>query len=80
MGFYKLGAFSDEVHDPRFACKPFDKHRQGLVLGEGGVAFLLQRREEVKGNSILAEICGYSSTMDAYKVTDPRPRSAPLCC
>jgi 3-oxoacyl-[acyl-carrier-protein] synthase II len=73
MGFYKLGALSQGKGDPRHSCKPFDKNRDGLVLGEGGVAFLMQREEEVKKGIILAEVCGYSSTMDAYKVTDPLP-------
>jgi len=74
MGFYKLGAFSKHSGDPGEACKPFDKNRGGLVLGEGGIAFMMQRSEDVRGNRALAEICGYSSTMDAYKVTDPHPQ------
>ncbi|MCP4150607.1 MAG: beta-ketoacyl-[acyl-carrier-protein] synthase family protein [bacterium] len=94
MGFYKLGAFSNETGDVKRACKPFDKNRQGLVLGEGAVAFLLQRHDEVKqnteankganmepnmeSNKILAEICGYGSTMDSYKVTDPHPEGKHL--
>lgn len=73
MGFYKLGAFSDDKGEAKHACKPFDKNRSGLVLGEGGAAFLLQREEEVSQNQVIAEICGYSSTTDAYKVTDPHP-------
>ncbi|MCP4218232.1 MAG: beta-ketoacyl-[acyl-carrier-protein] synthase family protein [bacterium] len=73
MGFYKLGALADGDMDPKEACKPFDKNRGGLVLGEGAAVFLLQRADEVKANTILAEICGYSSYMDSYKVTDPHP-------
>lgn len=73
MGFYKLGAFSSHSGDPKEACKPFDKNRSGLVLGEGGIAFMMQRSEDVRQNTVLVEICGYSSTMDAYKVTDPHP-------
>ncbi|MCP5103819.1 MAG: beta-ketoacyl-[acyl-carrier-protein] synthase family protein [bacterium] len=78
MGFYKLGALAGGDGDARHACKPFDKNRGGLVLGEGGVAFLLQREEDIEENEILAEICGYSSTMDAYKVTDPHPEGKQL--
>lgn len=78
MGFYKLGALSGDRGEAKHACKPFDKNRAGLVLGEGSAAFLLQREEDIKLNRVLAEICGYSSTMDAYKVTDPDPGGRPM--
>jgi|ETNmetMinimDraft_26_1059896.scaffolds.fasta_scaffold03597_5 3-oxoacyl-[acyl-carrier-protein] synthase II len=73
MAFYKLGAMSKWKGEPGHACRPFDKNRSGLVLGEGAGVFLLQDAEDVFAGEGLAEIVGYSSTMDAYKVTDPHP-------
>ena len=73
MGFYKLGALSDWDGDPAEACRPFDKNRRGLVIGEGGVALALQRDIDTDKQNILAEIVGYSSTMDSYMATDPHP-------
>jgi 3-oxoacyl-[acyl-carrier-protein] synthase II len=78
MGFYKLGALSQWEGDPSKSCRPFDKNRSGLVLGEGGVAYLLERAEDADRNSIMAEITGYSSTMDSFKVTDPDPEGRSL--
>ncbi|HSN24436.1 MAG TPA: beta-ketoacyl-[acyl-carrier-protein] synthase family protein [Methylomicrobium sp.] len=73
MGFYKLGALSDWSGEPSKACRPFDKNRRGLVLGEGAAAFLLENIERVDPDKILAEIVGYSATMDAHMVTEPHP-------
>ncbi len=73
MGFYKLGALSNWSGEPEQACRPFDKRRCGLVLGEGAAVFLLQNYDEADPHRIIAEIVGYSSTMDAYTVTDPHP-------
>jgi 3-oxoacyl-[acyl-carrier-protein] synthase II len=73
MGFYKLGALSDWEGKPQEACRPFDKNRCGLVLGEGATVFLLQNAKEAFSDKIIAEIAGYGSTMDAYLVTDPQP-------
>jgi len=78
MGFYKLGAFSEWSGEPGEACRPFDKSRSGLVLGEGGVAYTFQREDEADKKNILAEVVGYSSTMDAYMVTDPEPEGKVL--
>jgi 3-oxoacyl-[acyl-carrier-protein] synthase II len=78
MGFYKLGAFTEWTGEPGDACRPFDKYRSGLVLGEGGVAYLFQREDEANKDDILAEVVGYSSTMDAYMVTDPDPQGKSL--
>lgn len=73
IGFYKLGALSNWTGEPENACRPFDKHRCGLVLGEGAALLLLQNDTEAEPRSKLAEIVGYASTMDAYTVTDPEP-------
>ncbi len=78
MGFHKLGALSDWNGDPAQACRPFDKNRRGLVLGEGAALFTLQHEAAAYPESILAEIAGYASTMDAYMVTDPDPNGSAL--
>lgn len=71
MGFYKLGALAESPGAPERACRPFSKNRAGLVIGEGAAFFSL---ETVAGAvEPLAEIAGYSSTMDAYTPTDPDP-------
>ncbi len=78
MGFYKLGAFSEWTGAPGEACRPFDKNRSGLVLGEGGIAFVFQLEDEADRTDVLAEVAGYSSTMDAYMVTAPDPEGRAL--
>lgn len=78
MGFFKLGALSSWNGKPEESCRPFDKNRCGLVIGEGAAAYLFQDEEEANPDKILAEIVGYSSTMDAYMVTDPEPEGKNL--
>jgi len=73
MGFYKLGALSNYNGLAADACKPFDKRRSGLVIGEGGIAILLETDDSAPKDKILAEIAGYGSTLDAYQITDPEP-------
>jgi 3-oxoacyl-[acyl-carrier-protein] synthase II len=78
MGFYKLGAFSQWKGEPGRSCRPFDRNRCGLVIGEGAAAFLLQRLDEADPQMIEAEIAGYASTMDSYMITDPQPEGTAL--
>lgn len=59
-GFNSLHILSDEV------CKPFDKNRTGLNLGEGAGFIVLEREEDVKGKKVYAELTGYANTNDAY--------------
>ena len=73
MGFYKLGALSSWEGKPEESCRPFDKKRSGLVIGEGGVAYSIQSDDYADNSKILAEIVGYASTADSYMVTDPNP-------
>jgi len=77
IGFYLLGAMASGYPAPE-ACKPFDKRRNGTVLGEGAVVMLLEDSESAPKDKILAEIAGYGSTMDAYAVTDPDPSALRL--
>jgi 3-oxoacyl-[acyl-carrier-protein] synthase II len=78
MGFYKLGAFSQWKGEPGRSCRPFDRNRCGLVIGEGAAAFLMQRLEDADPSMIKAEIAGYASTMDSYMITDPQPEGTAL--
>jgi len=72
MGFYKLGAFS-KSDNLQQACRPFDKNRSGLVLGEGAAIYALESEQNADKEQILAQIVGYGSSNDAYMVTDPQP-------
>lgn len=78
MGFYKLGALSTYQGKATDACRPFDKDRCGLVIGEGGITILLESEKNAKKEEILGEITGYSSTLDAFQVTDPEPNGVSL--
>jgi 3-oxoacyl-(acyl-carrier-protein) synthase len=73
MGFHHLGALSSWGGEPAGACRPFDKQRCGLVIGEGAVAYLLESAERADSDRVLCELAGYGSTLDAYMVTDPEP-------
>jgi len=70
----KAAAISSE--DCSGICRPFDRKRSGLVMGEGAATVVLEEESHaLKRNArILAEVVGYGSTMDAYKVTAPHPK------
>lgn len=74
--FVLLGAASTSKSIPEEACRPFDRKRGGLVMGEGaGVAILEEESHAVKrGAKIYAEVAGYGSTMDAHQVTAPHAK------
>jgi 3-oxoacyl-[acyl-carrier-protein] synthase II len=71
-----LGAAATKGANPGAMCKPFDRRRAGLVMGEGsGIAILEEEKHAIqRGARIYAEVAGYSSTMDAYQVTAPHPQ------
>ncbi|MBF6101695.1 beta-ketoacyl-[acyl-carrier-protein] synthase family protein [Nocardia cyriacigeorgica] len=76
LGFSLLGALTTEYNDdPEHASRPFDARRSGFVLGEGAVAFILEEREAAlaRGATVLAEIRGYASTLNAWRITDSPP-------
>jgi len=74
-GFGLLGALSTRNDDPKTASRPFDKDRDGFVLGEGAAIFVLEEFEQAtkRGATILAELVGYGVTETAYRITDLHP-------
>jgi 3-oxoacyl-[acyl-carrier-protein] synthase II len=76
LGFSLLGALTDQYNDdPQRASRPFDAARSGFVLGEGAVVFALEELESARarGATVLAELLGYGSSLNAWRVTDSPP-------
>jgi 3-oxoacyl-[acyl-carrier-protein] synthase II len=73
-GFINMTALSTRL-DPDRCSTPFDKERDGFVMGEGGGFFVLEELEHAKARNakIYCEIVGYGSTCDAYHLTSPSP-------
>jgi 3-oxoacyl-[acyl-carrier-protein] synthase II len=82
-GFNLLTALSTYNDHPQQASRPFDKNRDGFVLGEGAGMLILEELEHAKrrGAHIYGEVVGYGSTADAYRITDihPEGRGATGC-
>jgi beta-ketoacyl-acyl-carrier-protein synthase II len=71
--FERLGALSHRKGDNPQSPQPFDRHRDGFVMGEGSGVLVLERESHARarGAIILAELAGYAATADAYHVTAP---------
>jgi len=80
-GFCSMKAMSTSYNDnPTTASRPFDKGRDGFIMGEGAGVLVLETLEHAKarGATIYCEVAGYSATCDAYHITSPDPEGKAL--
>jgi beta-ketoacyl ACP synthase len=75
VSLWQRGLLSTNNEDPAGACRPFDKDRDGMVLGEAGALLLIETEEHAKarGAPILARVMGAATTSDGYDAVEPNP-------
>ncbi|MEY2479407.1 MAG: 3-oxoacyl-[acyl-carrier-protein] synthase [Verrucomicrobiota bacterium] len=75
VGAFDIIKTMSRAEDPEVACRPFDKLRDGFVMGEGGASLIIEELEHARkrGAKIYAEVLGYSLNNDAFHMTKPLP-------
>jgi 3-oxoacyl-[acyl-carrier-protein] synthase II len=78
-GFGNLRALSRRNSEPKAASRPFDKNRDGFVLGEGGAVFVLEAAATARrrGAKVYAEVAGFGASSDAFNMVIPSPHPEP---
>ena len=79
-GFCTMRAMSKRNDEPKKACRPFDRDRDGFIMGEGAGILLLEEYEHARKRDaeIYCELAGYGLTSDAYHITSPRTDGIPV--
>jgi 3-oxoacyl-[acyl-carrier-protein] synthase II len=75
VGFCRLRAMTEQTGEPAQAMRPFDRTRDGFVLGEGAAFFVMEELSHAlgRGARIYAEVAGHGQSCEAYHATDPHP-------
>ena len=78
-GFDAMRVLSHHNDDPAGAARPFDRDRDGFLVGEAGAVLVLEPLDEARarGAEVICEIAGYGASADAYHITDPDPTGEP---
>jgi 3-oxoacyl-[acyl-carrier-protein] synthase II len=74
-GFCRIQAMTQRNHEPEKASRPFDRDRDGFLLGEGAAMFVMEPWNDAiaRGARIYAEVCGYGTSFDAHGISEPHP-------